>query len=75
MDFAEVPIGLSMALLQNEEAVNACAVMTREEKKEILRKAHNVRLEAYCAMTRISSVKENDPFFLVYNRKWECYNE
>lgn len=55
MDFAEVSIGLSMALLQNEEAANACAVMTREEKKETLRKAHNVRLEAYCAMTRFFS--------------------
>lgn len=45
MDFAEVPIGFGMALAQNEEAVNAYAMMTKEEKNEILRKAHNARSE------------------------------
>jgi uncharacterized protein YdeI (YjbR/CyaY-like superfamily) len=46
MDFYKVPIGFGMALAQNEAAVNAYAVMTKEQKKEILEKAHNARSEA-----------------------------
>ena len=45
MDFATVPIGFSMALAQNEEAVNAYAMMTKEQKNAILAKAHNARSE------------------------------
>lgn len=45
MDFGEVPIGFGMALAQNEEATNAYAMMTREQKNEILKKAHNARSE------------------------------
>ncbi len=45
MDFREVPIGFSMALAQNEAAVNAYAMMTRAQKKEILDKAHHARSE------------------------------
>ncbi len=45
MDFREVPIGFSMALAQNEAAVNAYAMMTRAQKKAILDKAHHARSE------------------------------
>lgn len=39
----EVPVGFGMALAQNEKAVNAYAMMTREQKQAILEKAHNAR--------------------------------
>lgn len=45
MNFAEVPIGFGMALAQNEEAVNAFAMMTKEEKEAIWDKARHVRSE------------------------------
>ena len=45
MDFAAVPIGFGMALAQNEKAVNAYAMMTKEQKNTILAKAHNARSE------------------------------
>ena len=45
MNFAEVPIGFGMALAQNEKAVNAYAMMTKEQKNAILQKAHNARSE------------------------------
>lgn len=45
MDFAEVPIGFGMALAQNEKAVNAYAMMTKEQKQDILKKAHAARSE------------------------------
>ena len=43
MDFTTVSIGFGMALAQNEKAVNAYAMMTREQKNAILAKAHNAR--------------------------------
>lgn len=43
MDFATVPIGFGMALAQNAKAVNAYAMMTKEEKNAILAKAHNAK--------------------------------
>lgn len=45
MDFATVPIGFSMALAQNETALNAYAMMTKEQKNAILKKAHQARSE------------------------------
>lgn len=45
MNFSEVPIGFGMALAQNEKAVNAYAMMTREQKNAILAKAHAARSE------------------------------
>ncbi len=45
MDFATVPIGFGMALAQNEAAVNAYAMMTKEQKNAVLAKAHRVRSE------------------------------
>ena len=43
MDFTAVPLGFGMALAQNETAVNAYAMMTKEEKNAILAKAHNAK--------------------------------
>lgn len=43
MDFSEVPVGFGMALAKNEAAVNAYAMMTREQKQEILNRAHSIR--------------------------------
>lgn len=45
MDFAEVPIGFGQALEQNEKAVNAYAMMTKEEKNAILEQAYKARSE------------------------------
>lgn len=45
MDFHKVPIGLGMALAQNEEALNAFAMMTKEEKQAIWKQARNARSE------------------------------
>lgn len=45
MDFAKVPIGFGMALAQNENAMNAYAVMTKEQKQHVLEKAHSARSE------------------------------
>lgn len=43
MDFAEVPIGFGMALAQNETAVNAYSMMTKQQKDAFLARAHNAR--------------------------------
>lgn len=43
MDFTTVPVGFGFALMQNEEATNAYAMMTREQKNAILAKAHAAR--------------------------------
>lgn len=53
MNFAEVPIGFGMALAQNEKAVNAYAMMTKEQKQVILEKARSARSEE--EMNRIVS--------------------
>lgn len=45
MNFAEVPIGFSMALAQNETAVNAYAMMTKDQKQAYLSRAHRARSE------------------------------
>ncbi len=45
MDFQEVPIGFGMALAQNQAAVNAYAMMTKEQKSAVLAKAHAARSE------------------------------
>ena len=45
MDYDEVSVGFGMALAQNEEATNAYAMMTKEQKQEILKKAHHARSE------------------------------
>ncbi len=53
MDFSSVPIGFGMALAQNEKAVNAYAMMTKEQKEAVLAKAHKARTET--EMRRIVS--------------------
>lgn len=43
MDLAEVPAGFGMALARNEEATNIFAMMTKEEKRAIWKKARTAR--------------------------------
>lgn len=43
MDFQTVPVGFGMALTQNEEAMNAFAMMTKEQKQAIWEQARNAR--------------------------------
>ena len=45
MDFTKVPIGFSMALVQNEDAMQSYVGMTREQKLAVLSRAHGVRSE------------------------------
>ena len=45
MDFQKIPIGLGMALAQNEAALNAFARMTKEEKQAIWKQARNAHSE------------------------------
>ena len=45
MNSAEVPVGFGMALAQNEEAMNAFAMMTKEEKQAIWRRARHAGSE------------------------------
>ena len=42
----DVPIGFGMALARNEAAVNAYAMMTKEQKNAILAKARAARSQA-----------------------------
>ena len=39
MDFREIPVGFGMALAQNEAAMNAFAMMTKEQKEAVWAKA------------------------------------
>ncbi len=43
MNFKEVPMGFSMALAQNEKALNVYAGMRDEQKEEVIDKARNVK--------------------------------
>jgi len=43
MEPNEVPQGFAMALLGNEEAVNAYSMMTKVQKKAVLQRARNTR--------------------------------
>lgn len=45
MDFAKVPIGFGMELAQDEAAMQRYAILTQEEKRAILKRAHNARSE------------------------------
>ena len=45
MDFYKVPIGFGMALAQNTAAMNRYAHLSRQQKQNILNKAHNARSE------------------------------
>ena len=39
----EIPLGLSMALAQNPEAMDKFAMLSEEKKKEIINGTHSVR--------------------------------
>lgn len=43
MDFTKVPIGFGMELAQDEAAMQRYAVLLQEEKRAILKRAHNAR--------------------------------
>lgn len=43
MDLGGIPLGFGMALAQNEQAVNAYAMMTKEQKNAVLAKARQAR--------------------------------
>lgn len=45
MNFSEVPVGFGMALAQNERAMNAFAMMTKEQKQAIWNKARHAQSE------------------------------
>ena len=46
MDFTKVPIGFGMELAQDEAAMQRYAVLTQEEKRALLKRAHSARSEA-----------------------------
>ncbi len=43
MDFKEVPVGFGLALAQNEDAMNAFAMMTHEQKEAIWSQARQAK--------------------------------
>ena len=45
MDFAKIPIGFGMELAQDELAMQRYAILTQEEKRAILKRAHSARSE------------------------------
>ncbi len=45
MDFTKVPVGFGMELAQNEMAMQRYAILTKEEKHAILKRAHSARSE------------------------------
>ncbi len=42
MDFNEIPMGLSMALGQNPEAMKKFCSLSDEEQKQIIEKTHSI---------------------------------
>ena len=45
MDFAKVPVGFGMELVRDELAMQRYAILTQEEKRAILKRAHAARSE------------------------------
>ena len=45
MDFTKVPIGFGMELAQDEKAMQRYSILAKEEKRAILKRAHNARSE------------------------------
>lgn len=43
MERNDVPQGFAMALIRNEEAVNAYSMMTRDQKRNVLQRARTAR--------------------------------
>lgn len=46
MDFEEVPVGFGMALARNEDAMNAFAMMTKEQKQALWARARRAQSKA-----------------------------
>ncbi|MBR7179058.1 MAG: hypothetical protein IKD27_06050 [Oscillospiraceae bacterium] len=46
MDFEEVPVGFGMALVRNEDAMNAFAMMTKEQKQALWARARRAQSKA-----------------------------
>lgn len=46
MDHDQIPGGFVAALIRNEQAVNAYAMMTKEQKSAVLQKARAARTKA-----------------------------
>ena len=46
MDHDQIPSGFVAALIRNEQAVNAYAMMTKEQKSAVLQKARATRTKA-----------------------------
>lgn len=46
MECKEVPVGFGMALVRNEEAMNAFAMMTKEQKQAIWAQARDAKSKA-----------------------------
>lgn len=59
MEFKEVPTGFGMALAQNEAATNAYAMMTEEQKNDILKKATKARTRRQMEKLVSQIAKEN----------------
>ena len=49
MDFYKVPLGFSMALVMNANALNAYSAMTEQQKQAILDKAITPAVKRKCA--------------------------
>ena len=45
MDFTKIPVGFWMELAQNEMAMQRYAILTKEEKHALLKRAHSARSE------------------------------
>ena len=45
MDFTKVPIGFGMELAQDEKAMQRYAILTKEEKRALLKRAHSAKSE------------------------------
>ena len=45
MDFTKVPIGFGMELAQDKMAMQRYSILTKEEKRAILKRARNARNE------------------------------
>ena len=43
MNFTKVPIGFGMELAQDEKAMQRYSILAKEEKRAILKRAHNAR--------------------------------
>ena len=45
MDYAKVPIGFGMELMKDEMAMQRYSILTKEEKRALLKRAHSARSE------------------------------